>query len=139
MVIGADSIKTAPLVKWHDMHATILGDQQPEKPMVVPPPARPPMKRDITMNDLDDETSEGQWPDDGDDVSLNGDKSDRFDVGDHINLSSGFLLDILSDQPVQLEPTAPVSHRPPSKLTADAATSSTTPMDDEWEICHSHL
>lgn len=46
------------------MHATILGAQQPEKLMVVPPPAQPPMNRDIAMNDLDDETSEGQWPDD---------------------------------------------------------------------------
>ncbi|KAG1842225.1 hypothetical protein F4604DRAFT_1938953 [Suillus subluteus] len=112
--------KTAPSVKWRDMHATwILSDQQPEKPTVVPPPARP---------------REGRWPDDGDDVSLDGEKSDRFDVGDHINLSSGFLLDILSDQPVQLEPTAPVSHGPPFELTAGAVTSSTTPMDDEWEI-----
>lgn len=118
------------------MHATILGDQRPEKPTVVPPPARPPIKRDIAMSDSDDETSEGQWPDDDDDVSLDGEDSDRFDVGDHINLASGFLLDLLSDQPVQLEP-APVSHGPPSKLTADAVTSSTTPMDGEWEIWES--
>ncbi|KAG1849670.1 hypothetical protein DFJ58DRAFT_729455 [Suillus subalutaceus] len=95
------------------------------------------MKRDIAINDSDDETSEGQWPYDGDDVSFDGEKSDRFDVGDHINLSSGFLLDILSDQPVQLEPTASASHGPPSKLTSDTATSSTTPMDDEWETWES--
>ncbi|KAG1825476.1 uncharacterized protein BJ212DRAFT_1294907 [Suillus subaureus] len=129
--------KTAPSVKWCDMHATILGDQQPEKPMVIPPPARPPMKRDITMNDSDDETSKGKWPDDGDNVSLDGEESDRFDVGDHINLSSGFLLDVLSDQPVQLEPTAPMSHGASSKLVADAMTSSVALMDDEWEIWES--
>ncbi|KAG1885045.1 hypothetical protein F4604DRAFT_1676468 [Suillus subluteus] len=33
-----------------------LCEQQPEKPTVVPPPARPPMKRDIAMNESDDET-----------------------------------------------------------------------------------
>ncbi|KAG1874777.1 hypothetical protein DFJ58DRAFT_910303 [Suillus subalutaceus] len=90
----------------------LLRDQQPEKPTVVPLPARPPMKRDIAMNDSDDETSEGR----------------------------GLMMVMtfpFSDQPVQLEPTAPVSHGPPFELTAGAVTSSTTPMDDEREIWES--
>jgi hypothetical protein len=116
------------------MHATILG-KQPEAPTVVPPPVRPPTGGAIDSG-MDDETDDGKWLADGDvtdHVALDTAKGSEFEVGDHIDISSMFLLDILSDQPVQ-PVSAPASHEPLPKLPADAATSrSLTPMDDEWE------
>jgi len=55
-----------------------------------------------------------------------------FDVGKHIDISSTYLLDILSDHPVQ--PTAAHGGSLIPKVVADqVATSSSTPMEDERE------
>ncbi|KAG1748346.1 ribonuclease H-like domain-containing protein [Suillus paluster] len=131
-----------PSVKWRDMYATIHG--KPETPPVVPPPARlPTMKTDIILSltnehqgrcsDLDAEA--GDWLDNGDiadHVGLAGVKSTEFDVGKDIDLSSTYLLDILSDHAVQ--PTVAWGGLSTPKVMADqATTSSLTPMDDEWE------
>ncbi|KAG1829031.1 hypothetical protein DFJ58DRAFT_399208 [Suillus subalutaceus] len=131
----------APSVKWRDMYATIHG--KPETPPVVPPPARPPtMTTDIISSltdehqgrcsDSDDE--DGDWLDNGDiadHVGLAGVKSTEFDVGKDINISSTYLLDILSDH--ALQPTAACEGLSTPKVMA-ATTSSSTPMDDdEWE------
>ncbi|OAX43104.1 hypothetical protein K503DRAFT_234294 [Rhizopogon vinicolor AM-OR11-026] len=94
--------KVAPSVKWRDMYATILG-KQPEALTVVPPPVRPPTG-DTIDSGMDDDTDDGKWLADGDvtdHVALDEVKGNEFEVGDHIDISSMFLLDILSDQPVQ--------------------------------------
>ncbi|KAG1838200.1 hypothetical protein DFJ58DRAFT_861777 [Suillus subalutaceus] len=113
------------------------------QPPVVPPPARPPtMTTDIISSltdehqgrcsDSDDE--DGDWLDNGDiadHVGLAGVKSTEFDVGKDINISSTYLLDILSDH--ALQPTAACGGLSTPKVMA-ATTSSSTPMDDdEWE------
>ncbi|KAG1750067.1 hypothetical protein EDB19DRAFT_1825137 [Suillus lakei] len=86
-------------------------------------------------SDSDDE--DGAWLDNGDitdHVGLAGVKNNEFDVGKDIDISSAYLLDILSDHPVQ--PTAAREGLSTSKVMADqATTSSSTPMvdADEWE------
>ncbi|KAG1863223.1 hypothetical protein DFJ58DRAFT_869265 [Suillus subalutaceus] len=83
-------------------------------------------------SDSDDE--DGDWLDNGDianHVGLTGVKSTEFDVGKDINISSTYLLDILSDH--ALQPTAACGGLSTPKVMA-ATTSSSTPMDDdEWE------
>ncbi|KAG1847335.1 hypothetical protein DFJ58DRAFT_730219 [Suillus subalutaceus] len=83
-------------------------------------------------SDSDDE--DGDWLDNGDiadHVGLAGVKSTEFDVGKDINISSTYLLDILSDH--ALQPTAACGGLSTPKVMA-ATTSSSTPMDDdEWE------
>lgn len=78
-------------------------------------------------SDSDDE--DGDWRDSVDHVGLAGVKSTEFNVGKDIDISSTYLLDILSDHPVQ--PTA--ARGGPSTPKVMARTSSSTPMDDEWE------
>ena len=117
------------------MYATIHGKlQQPEMPVVVPPPIHPPIALDFdaTISNSDDEDNDGSRPDDGDtlgDAVFDGVRGDEFDVGKHINISSAFLLDILSEQPV-VQTADLAGHGP---LPTSRTTISSTPMDDEWE------
>ncbi|KAG1842743.1 hypothetical protein DFJ58DRAFT_854912 [Suillus subalutaceus] len=112
----------APSVKWRDMYATIHG--KPETPLTD--------KHQGRCSDLDDE--DGDWLDNGDiagHVGLAGVKSTEFDVDKDINISSAYLLDILSDH--TLQPTAACGGLSTPKVMAATTSSSTLMGDDEWE------
>ncbi|KAG1748531.1 hypothetical protein EDD22DRAFT_1003872 [Suillus occidentalis] len=104
-----------PSVKWRDMYATIHVNEHQGR-----------------CSDSDDE--DGDWPDNGDSadhVGLAGVKSTEFNMGKDtgINISSTYLLNILSDHPVQ--PTAACGGLSMPKVMA--RTLSSTLMDDKWE------
>jgi hypothetical protein len=110
---------------------------------VVLPPVRPPTRTaDLTPSSInehqdrcsDSDDDNGNWlgGDITDHVDLADAKSNEFDVGKHIVISSTYILDILSDHPVQ--PTAARGGPLIPKVVADqVATLSSTQMEDERE------
>ncbi|KAG1735678.1 uncharacterized protein EDB91DRAFT_1294948 [Suillus paluster] len=116
-------------------HGQELGNSQHTHTLKQPvaPTVAPSVKwRDICS---DSDAEAGDWLDNGDiadHVGLAGVKSTEFNVGKDIDLSSTYLLNILSDHTVQ--PTVACGGLLTPKVMADqATTSSLTSMDDEWE------
>ncbi|KZP19155.1 hypothetical protein FIBSPDRAFT_933032 [Athelia psychrophila] len=121
-------------LKWRDVYASSLAKRPYDEDR--PTTTRPPTIRLAERPDesWDDDPSDSDSDHDLEDSPLDHTASshDTFSIGSHIDITSPFLLDILSDAPVQ-KPAGSSrvsSKRPtvPSTLSAPSA-----PLDDnEW-------
>ena len=132
-------------MKWRDVYANSLDKQPPDpsqRPVLTQPRAIPKNLRQEALVDTDSDTEsdtdddmdeEGQAPEEDADITpptaaIIAEQRERsrttFNVGDHIDVTSPFLLDILSDTAIyskQSTQPARSSTKRPAKSSAPSA------------------
>ncbi|KAF7973530.1 hypothetical protein HWV62_4271 [Athelia sp. TMB] len=137
--------KASPSMKWRDVYANSLNNQPldpSQRPVLTQPRAIPKNLRQEALEDPDSDTDsdtdddvdeEGQAPEEDADITpptaaIIAEQRERsrtaFNVGDHIDVTSPFLLDILSDTAIyskQSTQPARSSTKRPAKSPAPSA------------------